>query len=105
TYSAGEILPDPHETLNPGMVEQMDGLQRVINWLYNSRIDNIRRMLNNSLLWSPLFIEEADMTNPNATGSVRLTQKGEEMVLAGIPIGNLWAQLAVADVTAPHMQM
>jgi hypothetical protein len=105
-YSAGEVLPDAHEVLNPGMVEEMDGLQRTIDWLYNSRIANIRRAINNSIIWSPSLFEEQDMTHPNPAGAIRLTQKGEELLLAGaLPIGGMWQQLLIQDLTGSHAQM
>jgi hypothetical protein len=105
SYSVGEVLPDPHEILNAGMVEQLDGIQRVIDWLYNSRIANIRRAINNSIIFAPTLLEIADITHPNPAGTIRLTQKGEELLMTGtMPIGAMYQQLQVADLTAPHLQ-
>jgi len=104
-YSAGETLPDPYEILNPGMVEQLDGLQRVIDWLWNSRIANIRRSINNSMIWSTVLFEEADVLHPNAAGSIRLTQKAEELLLTGqLTIPQMWSQLLMQDLTGSHAQ-
>jgi hypothetical protein len=105
SYSVGEVLPDPHEILNTGMVEQMDGLQRVLDWFHNSRIANIRRAINNSIIFAPTLLEIADITHPNPAGTIRLTQKGEELLITGqLQLSSMYQQFIVQDLTAPHLQ-
>lgn len=103
-YSVAEINPDPHTIANPGVIENLDGLQRTINWLLNSHIENVRKFLNNELIFSPELIEEADVLNPGPARWIRLTQLGSQLLQQGVmPISAMYAQFNVADVTGGHM--
>lgn len=104
-YSVAQTHYDPHATFQPGMVENMDGIQRLSNWLYNSHIDNVRKTINDALVYGPSFIEENDLLNPGPGRHVRLTRLGEEMVQQGrMTIQQMFQQLVTVDVTRGHLQ-
>ncbi len=104
-YSVAETNPDPHTIANPGVIENLDGLQRVMNWLLNSHLENVRKFINNELIFDPLLLEEADVMNPGAARWIRLTQAGSDMLRSGVPIDSMYSQLKVADVTGSHLEM
>lgn len=104
TYSAIESNPDPHVDFNPGTIENLDGLQRVTNWLFNSHIENSRRHLNNSMIYGSTWIEEEDLLNRDAAGNMRLTAAGEALVESGrTTMDQLVHQMQLTDVTRSHM--
>jgi hypothetical protein len=102
SYSCAEMSPDPHVITNPGPIELLDGYQRTGDWLINSHIDNVRRVINDAMIFSARFIEKDDLLNPGSGRWIRLTAEGEDLVKAGVPIGSFYQQLAVSDITAGH---
>jgi len=105
TYSVVESNFDAHALYNPGNIENIDGLQRFMNWMLNSHLENIRKSLNDVLIYAPSLIEEADLLNPGPARHVRLSMKGEELLLSGfLKPDQFVQQLAVADVTRPHLE-
>jgi hypothetical protein len=106
TYAVGEVAPDPHTISNPGMIENLAGLQRVIDWSFNSRRANIMKALNNAGLYLPSLVEEDDILNPGPGLNVRLSMEGERLVKAGlISPDAIFRQFQVSDVTGPHGEL
>lgn len=104
TYSIIESNYDNHALYNPGNIENIDGLQRFMNWLLNSHLENIRKHLNDALIYAPSLIEEDDLLNGGPVRHIRLSQRGEELLLSGnLTPEQLVHQLQVADVTRPHL--
>lgn len=104
TYSIAESDPDFHSAFNPGIVESLDGLQRYMDWMYNSHLQNLMRHLNDAFIYAPALIEEYDVANPGPARHMRLTQIGEELLMSGgYSIDQFVHQLPVQDVTAPHL--
>ena len=104
TYAIAESDPDFHSAFNPGMVESIDGLQRMIDWLFNSHLQNLMRHLNDAMIFSPALIETTDIINPGPGRHIRLTQMGEELLMSGgFSINQFVHQLPVQDVTSPHL--
>lgn len=105
TYSVAEPNYDPHSLFNMGNIENMQGLQRLMNWLFNSHIENVRRILNDALIYSPTWIEEADILNPGPARHIRLTDAGEKLVRDGrLTLQQMVFQLQISDVTRTHLQ-
>jgi len=105
TYAVGESIPDAHALHNPGMIENLDGLQRVINWLVNSHVENAKKFLNDALVYSPALIEEADLLNPGPVRHFRTTKKADELILQGkLSLAAIVYQIPFADVTAQHLR-
>ncbi len=105
TYGVIESNYDHHALYNPGNIENIDGLQRFMSWLLNSHLENIRKALNDVLIYSPALIEESDLLNPGPVRHVRISPKGEELLLAGLlQPSQLVQQLQITDVTKPHLE-
>lgn len=104
TYAVAESDPDFHSSFSPGIVESIDGLQAMIDWLFNSHLQNLMRHLNDAMIFSPALIEVMDITNPGPGRHIRLTQLGEELLMSGgYSIDQFVHQLPVQDVTSPHL--
>lgn len=104
TYSVAESDPDFHSAFNPGIVESIDGLQRYMDWMFNSHIQNLMRHLNDAMILSPALVEMGDVTNPGPGRHIRLSPLGEELLMSGgYSIDNFVHQLPVQDVTSPHL--
>lgn len=105
TYSTMSPNFDAHTIFQQGNIENMDGLQRLMNWLYNSHMENVKRHLNDALIYSPKYVEEEDLLNPAPARHIRLTQKAEELIERGTHSAQsfVW-QLPVVDVTQGHLR-
>lgn len=105
TYGVAEAQPDPHQLTNPGIVENLDGLQRTIDWLVNSRVDNVRKFLNDMLIFSPELVEQEDIENPGPARWIRLTEQGTQAAMQGLGIDSMIKQFPVQDVTQAHFEV
>jgi hypothetical protein len=106
TYSVAQVEPDPHTVTTLGMCEMLDGIQRIINWFYNSHIENVRKAINDALILSPALIEMQDLLNPKPARHVRLTPTGERMLQSGmLKIPDMYSQLNIQDFTGPHLNI
>lgn len=105
SYSVAETNPDPHTIANPGVIENLDGLQRTANWLLNSHIENVRKTMNNEIVYDPDLIEEGDIMNPGPGRWIRLTQLGHELILNGRNIGEFYQQFNIADITGAQLKL
>lgn len=104
TYAVGEAIPDAHTFDSPGWGEQALGIQTTVNYLINSHLANVRKTLNNSMIYSPDLVYEEDLLNPTAAGHVRLTREGTRLLRMGnINADQLVKQLGVIDVTRGHL--
>jgi len=103
TYSIAESNFDPHTLFNPGIIENLDGMQRMTNWLFNSHLENVRRYINNASIYGPSFIEEDDILSPGPGGHKRLTAAGEALVARGYSIQQFYQQEQVVDLTRGHL--
>jgi hypothetical protein len=105
TYAVAESNPDEHALFNQGSIENLDGLQRVINWLVNSHVDNVRKHLNDVLIYAPSLVEESDIINPGPARHIRLTAAGEKAIAEGrSTFDQMIKQLPWADVTGQHLR-
>lgn len=104
TYSIAESDPDFHSAWNPGIVESLDGLQRYIDWMFNSHLQNLMKHLNDAMIFAPALVEELDVTNPGPGRHIRVTQLAEELLMSGgYSIDQFVHQLPVQDVTSQHL--
>ncbi len=100
TYAVAESNYDSHCLFNPGTVENLDGLQRMMNWSLNSMIENRMKALNDAIIYGPSFIEEDDLLFPGPAKHVRLTELGEKLVSEGKrEISQFWQQFTLMDVS------
>lgn len=108
SYSLGEPNLDPHVMSNPGVMENLNGPQRFIDWLFNSRIENVQRVMNDRYIYPEEWIRSEDMENPAPGQHVRLTQAGLRALAEGrVPggIDGMYSQVKIQDVTAGNMGM
>jgi hypothetical protein len=91
-----EYSPDLHRTTNEGMAQTIEGLQGQINWLLNSHIANVRKVLNDVLIVDPSLIEVQDLVERK--NIVRLKQAAGR-----VGVERAIKQLSVVDVTASHV--
>jgi hypothetical protein len=98
---AAEYDYDGYSLYNPGFYEGVEGLQDLLNWLYNSHIDNVRRFLNDQIVFDPSAVEVKDLLSPHPAKLIRLKKKLYEQ---NIPISSVIQQLQVSDVTQSHLK-
>lgn len=104
TYSTMSPNHDPHTVFSQGNVENMDGMQRLMTWLYNSHVENVRRHLNNAVFYSPKYVEEEDLLNPGPANHYRMTNAASDLIGQGTHTpASFWHQLPIVDVTRQHL--
>jgi hypothetical protein len=103
TYAVGQADHDPHTLWVPGNAELLLPSQRLINWLANSHYENVRKALNNQLIYDDMMIEEGDLLNPGPMWHVRLTKEGRQAIANGAKIGDFVMQLPIVDITKGHL--
>jgi hypothetical protein len=97
---AGEYDYDGYSMFNPGFYESVKGLQDLLNWLYNSHIDNVRRAVNIRSVVDPEYIRVRDMLNSNPAQVIRMKKS---LADERMNINQIFQQLPVTDVTAGHL--
>jgi hypothetical protein len=98
-YWVIESSPDMHSILNPGVFEIILPLQDVMDWLFNSRMQNVRKALNDMFVADPERVYIGDLLNPAPMKVIRLRPE-----YYGTDIRSAVQQLPVSDVTGSHMQ-
>jgi hypothetical protein len=81
----------PHEFWGIGELEPLEGLQSVMNNLWNSRIDNVKLVMNTMFLASMQYIEDPSDLQVRPAGVVRVTD--------GIPLDQAVKPLEMGEVT------
>ncbi|HUT87123.1 MAG TPA: hypothetical protein VMX15_03440 [Candidatus Heimdallarchaeota archaeon] len=102
-YSGMETDPDIHAANSPGQGELIEGLQRVVSWLYNSWIENITAVMNNRWVYSPRFINQVDLDYGGPGENIRMKNEAVEMMMSGeiSSIQQFLYQMPMQDVTGP----
>jgi hypothetical protein len=99
-FPVAVIAPDfDGHSLHPlSRMETIFGLQEVTNYLFNSRIHNIRKVLNDVLIYDPSIINSIELENAGAGGFVKLRRSawGKQAKDA------VW-QLPIQDVTRSNI--
>jgi hypothetical protein len=98
--NSAEFDYDGQSLFNQSFYESVEGLQDLMNWLYNSRMSNVRAWLMNRAVIDPSAINERDLTHPNAAGLIRLKK---QLWQKGVPLSSVFQQLEVRDVTRSHI--
>lgn len=97
-----EFDRDGYSLFNLGFYESVEGLQDLLNFMYNSHIDNVRGYLNNMMVFDPSAIETADLMRPGPRRLVRM--KKSLYGQPGASIDQVLRQLQMGDVTASHIR-
>lgn len=96
------VLPyeiDGYQQHTRGMLETIDPLNNVMDWLINTHFFNVRSSLNNQWVVDPSRIVMKDVTNPSAGKAIRLKEAAY-----GTDVRSALTQLPVADVTSGHLR-
>jgi hypothetical protein len=96
-----EFDRDGYSLFNLGFYESVEGLQDLLNFMYNSHIDNVRGYLNNMMVVDPAMVEIGDILRP---GPRRLIRLKKSLYESGMHIGQVLQQLQMGDVTASHIK-
>lgn len=89
---------DGYGILPVSRMEVINGLQHVMDWLFNSHITNVRKAINDMLVVDPYLVNYDDVANPKAGKLIRLRRPAW-----GKGVNDAVQQLRVADVTQQHM--
>jgi len=79
-------------------METIYGMQELLNWMYNSHITNVRKSINDMLVYDPQAISTKDITN-RKPGKLIRTRKP----FWGRGVKDAIMQLNVSDVTQAHV--
>ena len=86
---------DGYSSTPLGRLEVVSGLQGVLDFLFNSHIANVRKAVNDTLIYDPYLINSADLKDPKPGGLVRMRRPawGQGKISESIK------QLQINDVT------
>ena len=82
-----------------GTADYLGPLQDAMGWLVNSRMDNVRSVLNNMVIVDPSMIEMQDLKHPAPGKIIRL-----KSAAAGRDVRSVLSPLPLIDVTGGHMK-
>lgn len=97
TYDASQYEEDQINFINEGMIDKLSALQDVVDWLINSRITNVRKVIGNQLIVDPKGIELQDLRDRKPV--IRL-----KPAVQGTDVRRWIHQLPLTDVTTNHLQ-
>jgi len=98
TFAVAQYEEDLINFINEGMADKLGPMQDVVDWLINSRITNVRKVISNQLLVDPSGIEIQDLRDRKPI--IRLKPK-----VQGTGTLDRWVkQLPISDVTTGHLQ-
>jgi hypothetical protein len=89
---------DGYGILPVSRMEVINGLQHIMDWMFNSHIANVRKSINDMLVVDPWLVNYDDVANPKAGKLIRLRRPAW-----GKGVQNAVQQLAVQDVTQQHI--
>src|SRR5438309_4444095 len=94
-----ESSSDMHSTMNPGDMEILQPLQDFLDWIFNSHIENRRKIMNDMLVYDPQRINIKDLTRPQPGKLIPLRTE-----FYGTDVSQAIKQLEVQDVTQGNLQ-
>ena len=91
---------DGYSAIPVSRLEMLHGLQTTLDWLFNSHVANVRKTINDMLIYDPYLINSKDINSPEAGKRIRIRRPGW-----GRPdiAKNSVYQLPVTDVTRQHV--
>jgi len=98
-YAAAEPYPDSHNSVTPGVIEMLGGLQAHFDWLLNSHWANVRRAIQNKFVVDPSRISVPDVKSNDPAGIIRVKPEAY-----GENVQDAIFQFPVSDVTSRHME-
>jgi len=90
---------DGHSLVPISKLEVVHGLQEAINWLYSSHVTNVRKAINDMLIYDPTLVNSDDLKNPEPGKLIRMRR----VAFGRGVIDEAVKQLNVQDVTSGHL--
>lgn len=81
-----------------GRLELMGGMQELLNWLFNSHVANVRKTINDMIIFDPFVLNSEDIANPEPGKLVRTRRAAWGKDLRGSIM-----QLQVNDITKQNV--
>jgi len=97
-YFAIESSPDMHSMMNPGTMELLMPLQDLLDWMFNSHAENVRKALNDMFVVDAEKIYMSDLLSPAPMKVIRMRPE-----FYGTDVRTAVQQLQVTDVTKSHL--
>lgn len=97
-YAVAEAYPDILAFMSQGVMEFTQPLAQHLNFLFNSHMANVRRIIKDMILVDPSRIDIRDLIDNQDGGFVRLLNAGY-----GQDPSQFAKQLSIQDVTSGHM--
>lgn len=99
-YPVGVTAPDyDGYSLSPvSRIEMLNGMQGVLDFMFNSHITNVRKAIHDMIIYDPYLVNSNDLKNPSPGKLIRLRRPAW-----GRGIKDVAQQLAVNDVTRQNM--
>ena len=106
-YSMAEAAPVTYRLWNPGSAEKLDAPQRMTDWLWNTRVQEIRLALNKAGLTHPALVNIMDIIDPNPAGIVRVDDEIADLIKSGQPalLDSVYREFNTQDNTRSHLEM
>jgi hypothetical protein len=89
---------DGYSSTPVSRLETLYGLQHTLDWMFNSHVANIRKVINDTLIVDPYLINVPDLEDPRPGGIVRTRRPAW-----GRGVKDSVMQLAVTDITRGHV--
>jgi len=89
---------DGYSAIPVSRLEMLSGLQNTVNWMFNTHIANVRKSINDVLIYDPFMINSKDINSSEAGKRIRTRRPAW-----GRGVKDLVMQLDVQDVTRQHV--
>ena len=99
-FPVGVIAPDydGYSTSPLSRIEILNGLQGVLDFLFNSHIANVRKAINDMLIYDPYLVNTNDLANPEPGKLIRMRRPAW-----GRGVKDAVQQLQVNDITRANI--
>lgn len=86
--------------MNVGTVELATPMNDILSWLFNSHMENVRKIINDVLIVDPSLIELKDILRPGPAKIIRMKEDAYGLGMMDKAV----KQLQVSDITRSHIQ-
>ncbi len=97
-FAVQEYEPEAYQVYKRSMLTILRPMQNLMDWLFNTHMYNVRKVLNDTLIVDPSLIVMKDLMEPSPGKKIRLRPRGYG---AGM-IDKAIMQLKVTDITQTH---
>lgn len=89
---------DGYSSYPTSRLEMLYGLQGVLDWMFNAHIANVRKTINDVIIYDPFLINSKDINSPEAGKRIRIRRPGW-----GRGVKDSVMQLPINDITRQHV--